>query len=390
MAIDSTLNKPKDPWAYYIDQANMHGDESLRKQYIKMREAGIDPNSAQNMGFDLGEGYSYNPFQGSLSYDSDPDTQGSDYSYSSKEDFTTYGGNRYKGYFDVDTLSQISSEDWKSAYDSLAPWEEQVLGKKKEGEDYNEGGMINDYADTRYRQELDRFGGLDGGAVDVDADKLYQKYGINSMYDEFYDEYNQRAMTSAYKTAWERANPGQAMGGRGTFDDLINQDWSSKYITNKSNPAAQDTKAMQAEMQAIYNNPAIQGYTRDKQIEAIKTKYGSTTPTASSWVNNQKAQTQGAALPVASQPPTPAPTMGPSVDPAEYEKSLDGSQLDWKGLYDQLNTYVTGLNNKSDATSNTSTTSSTKRDQLTNYYDYGPSYSKSSYKSSTPYSGKGA
>lgn len=361
-------------WAYYIDQANKFGNEELRKQYIKMRDAGVPVGMVQANSVDLGGGYNLNALEGYL-------TNNDGYSYSTKENFTKIGDSKYKGYFDSDIMSQIGDDEWTKAYDSNRSYLDTALGAEDE-EGNRSGGSIDQWIESEYLKNLTKHGGQYNDAVDIDGDRLFKSIGVDDQYKEVFDFYNQNVLEDAYLSAYNRLNPNaQAQKGftnrlHGTGAEILNQDWSSLFKL----PQQEGTPDMDAYRQYMYQKTGDTRYMQPLEQPVTSQPQKSTSPAYSDKPYSVANQTPSV-MPNTSQPATQQPST-----PAQ-STSMQPESLDWKGLYDQLSEYVTNLSAPSKQA-----TSKNPANQLVNNYDYAPAatYNKSSYQSSTPYSGKGA
>jgi len=392
------LTPIQEAWQYKIDQANRYGLDDQRKLYIQLRDAGIDPKwAAAQGGFDFENGLSYNPIEGSLAY-------GTDYLYNMGRNQTLYGGTNYQGYFDPGVLGLVSDEDLKAATTGNQAW----LDKAEH--DYNA------YLEGEYANEQAKLG--EGNAT-VDVDAFLRMKGADKRANETSQEYNQRILQDAYMAAYNRMNPDNPMtqfmsgqrGSNGFLVDAVNQDWLAAY----KGLQAPKEYASNADVEAIKARTDIPDAVKESLLKNIDTKMGTDyssslsaaydntkPPTPSSdtsrsdlgGMSTNEYSTQRDAwleagnkgdfketLPKPPSPTSPAQVPGNPAPQTPAYQQPEAQDLDWTGLYDSLSTALQNFNSKpAQATQ--------PKEQITNYYDYGPSASSKSttYKSTTPYS----
>jgi hypothetical protein len=296
----------------------------------------------------------------------------------------------------------------------MAGYLDEELGVEDE-EGNRSGGIADRYIENEYMKDYNKFTGT------PDTRKYEEMYG--DWYKEVYDFYNQEVLKNAYKTSYDRLNPNTPMTPmHGVMKDLLGQDWSSLYKQqlDQKNPQAwgqeEGVSNMDAYRQAMYqqtgnaqylqplvkesatpatvnsSTTALPGAPQTRQLNAneysdaksassslkmpkalTKEEYDTYYKTGEvpTWYQDWKSSLLTNEQYVTASPQVTA-TAAPATPASTSQASTDASQLDWKGLYDQLSSYATKQS------TNTNTTGS--------FFQYGPS--KPSYKSTGTYSGK--
>ena len=239
---DAYYKRMKDlGWDDLINSANMQGNDALREQYIKYRNAGISKMDVQSRGgIDLGNGFTYDSLYGKIS--------GQDYSYDPNKNInnqyhgsTKYGDFTYNGLYDFNVLNSITDDDWNSARD------------KYKGDFEGRQGSLDNYLESVYTKDLNKFGGQYNDSITLGGDK-YQ-----DMYDTRYNELDTQYMNNVMKTAYETAL------GRYSGDLVSNQIFGGDYTEAYKKPTSQYLN-----LDAIMNNTGMSESVKQHYLQQAK------------------------------------------------------------------------------------------------------------------------
>lgn len=365
-------------------------------------------------GFLFDNGVTYDPTSGGYSI-------GTSFGYDPTKNISRIGNIGYEGELDPRIAMQMKQED----YDAVSATLDEYMNKfgdyysshvensgnygivtpfyssKDSGADLTQYGSSTEHIDTILEQlkkddpELYAQVSPFVGKRESDQQKSFTKLVYDRVAGNLEDPY-----TEAYSELLKGQFAGATAGFKSSRTD---EDWNQIYQKQDQQ------KQMTAEINAVYQNPALQGYLRDKQIADIKAKYGQAAPQQAP----QSPALSKQPYSVANQTPTVGPN-GPmmtvmrngqpyQISQAEHDRTIGASQpsspstppaaetsgpegLDWESLYNQLSSYITDLSKPKQST--------TQREQIGSFAQYGPTAAygpnKSSYTSTGSYSGKGA
>jgi hypothetical protein len=288
---------------------------------------------------DLGNGGKYNTKTFEVAFMDEGATEPT-YYYDPKTNQTTFNGQKLTGKYDPYALFNAEQSDFDTAAKNpVITAYEQKATDKLNSNPFIVGDEINN---------------MDQTTADKYIEKQYGDAWAPSQ--NVLDAYT---MSNVYNTSLQRMKDS---GQSGFFDQLGQIDFNE----GKNQTPTQDAvSSYQQMMKDKY------GAEYDQQVSG--------NPSQTTSVKSQPISTPTAVEPTqVSIPTTPVEEPKTNAPPAE---------LDWKGLYDQLSQYMTGLSSAPETSTQTK-----QREEIGSFAGFTPatSYQKTSYKSSTPYSGKGA
>ena len=299
---------------------NAKQSQSLR-DFTSQYGGEIDPDNFIN----FGNGLRYNPETGGYN------VGGSSFGYDPTKNISSIGNIGFEGELDPRIASDMTDADYESVLSEIEKY-------SKEFEQYytdyiNKNKAYSVTTSTSGEQTANSAVHIDTikEALKKDNPELYEKVApfVGTREDEQQKAYLKKvydlaagrvkepyseSYSSMLKNQWTEANKGLASSQSST-------DWDNRIKTSELN------KQMNNELNAIYKNPALQGYVRNQQLDAIKKKYGSQISALTS-----APQQQGVKPNVLTQPvptnvtptiptetpvtPPPSPTPDPTIQPA--------------------------------------------------------------------------
>ncbi len=266
---------------------------------------------------------------------------------------TTYNGQTYKGKIDPFLLDSITQEDYDAAYKT------QDDRFTKAEEEYNK---------TPFQY----------GSAGANIGNIANNYGSNALID---------AYGRARERIKETSFTGLESAATKHFKDLEAQKGTQPYASPE-------------DAEKIQNNPNLSPAVKDAILAGYRQKMGlpEPEPVRATWSQEDlqrdpwranapfKASPapQAPSAPVA--PSAPAPVSQPSAPTAPQAQAPQGPQgLDWTSVYDQIQTYLKGLQPSSPAA-----VKGKPKEQIGSFQQFSPTIMNrsQSYRSSAPYSGK--
>lgn len=294
-------------WDKYIDQANMSGNDALREQYIRFRDAGIDAGTVKaKPGVELGGGYTYNPMYGSISLAGD---NGYAYKYDPNSKTTTYNGKSFNGAYDPNILQTISDDEWTAAENQ---WKSDYESRE---------GTIYNMSDA---QALKYYGNVQSNMGDAQTVDYSNKLG--KVEQDLYDQYQNNILKTAYEQAQSRYS------GEDIFSQILQGDYTDQY-------KLPDVPTSQF-VQNVLNNASLSDSVKQAIIKNADPsyKFNASTPAAASTPATEQSPTTTYANELLGEPATETVAKEQTPWSSDFEKQfLDQLQ----GLGTSVDNYLT-------------------------------------------------